>query len=191
MAARQYSSEELIDAFELYLERNGERHDLIEREMHRRGWSSFRKESIKSRGFGTNRREGLAEKYGWDKALEIRIAAVGKTPVTSAESLLGEVETVRKKLYLEIVAKGPTKVGRDLIVQHEKYVQRSTEILDKLDKARDNFGNFVAMYRHLMQGATSISPALARELCDAEDALLGWAEKKFTPATDSNDNLNP
>lgn len=181
MAARQFSSDELIDAFELYLEHNGERHDLVEKEMHRRGWASFRKECLKSKGFGKNRREGLAEKYGWDKALEIRIASVGKAPQTSAESLLAEVEEVRKKIYLEIVAKGAAKVSKDVIYQHDKYVQRSTEILDRLKSARDNFANFAAFYARLVEGAMEINPELVRVLVDSEEPLLDWAERKFGP----------
>jgi hypothetical protein len=179
MAARKYHPDELKDAFRLYLDHNGQRYDLIEKAMHRLGWTSFRKESIDSRGFGKNRREGLVEKHGWDKALQIHIATAGTLAETSAESLLGEVEEIRKLIYLELQATGVGKAGKDLIYQHDKYVQRSTEILAKLDSARDNYGNFVKFLKHMIKGATTISPALAKEMCEAEDALIEWAEKQF------------
>ncbi len=182
-APRKYHADELKAAFRLYIDHNGQRPDLIEKEMHRLGWSSFRKEAIKSRGFGKNRREGLAEKYGWDDALKIHVAVAGTLAATSAESLLGEVEYIRKQIYLEIQAKGVT-VSKDLVYQHDKYVQRSTDILQKLNDARDNYGNFVSALKKLVKGAMVISPSLARELVDAEDALIEWAEKEFVVESD-------
>lgn len=184
MAARKYHPDELKDAFRLFIDHNGERHDLIEKEMHRLGWTSFRKASIKSRGFGKNRREGLAEQHGWDKALQIHVATAGTLAATSAESLLGEVEAIRKLIYLDIQATGIGKAGKDLIYQHDKYVQRSTEILAKLEKARDNYPNFVFFLNHLLAASMTISPGLAKELVDAEDALIEWAERKFVVEED-------
>jgi len=183
MAARKFHPDELKDAFRLYIDHSGERFDLIEAEMHRLGWSSFRKECLKSKGFGKNRREGLIERHGWESALKIHCATAGTLAATSAESLLGEVEEIRKLIYLELQAKGVITAGKDLVYQHDKYVQRSTEIMAKLANATDNYGNFVKFLQHLLKGATLISPSLARELCDAEDALLDWAEKNFAVDT--------
>lgn len=148
--------------------------------MHRRGWTGFKKSYLKSRGFGDNRRVGWVEKFGWEKSLQIKIATAGTAAATSAESLLFEVETIRKRLFVEIEAKGIQRAGRDLIYQHDKYVQRSTEILDRLNDARDNYANFVFFIKHLLKAAPQISPALARELVEAEDALIDWAEGEFT-----------
>lgn len=169
--------EQIEHAFELYLEYNGERFDLIEKEMHRRGWTKFRRQLLFNRGKGANFREGWIERYGWKKSLEIKIATAGQTAVTSAESLLFEVETIRKKLYQRLVERDVN--DRDLVWQHDKYVARTTEILDKLERARDNFGNFTFFLKHLLAASTSISPELASALCAAEDGLLEWAEREF------------
>lgn len=190
MAPRKFHSDELKDAFRLYIDHNGQRHDLIEKEMHRLGWSSFRKECIKSKGLGKNHREGLAEQYGWDAALKIKIATAGTLIATSAESLLAEVENIRKLIYLELEVTGVGKSGKDLIYQHEKYVARSTEILAKLEKASDNYANFTKFLKHLVKGAMKISPALARELCDAEEALIDWAEGEFAIEEDRPDDAS-
>lgn len=180
MSKREIHPDEIKTAFELYLLYNGQNFDEIEREMHRRGWTGFKKSYLKSRGFGDNRRVGWVEKFGWEKSLQIKIATAGTAAATSAESLLFEVETIRKRLFVEIEAKGIQRAGRDLIYQHDKYVQRSTEILDRLNDARDNYANFVFFIKHLLKAAPQISPALARELVEAEDALIDWAEGEFT-----------
>lgn len=161
---------------------NGERHDLIEAEMHRRGWTAFRKEILKSRGFGKNRREGWIDQYGWQKSLEIKIATANTAAATSAESLLYEVETIRKKLFIELEAGGVIRAGKDLVYQHDKYVNRSIEILAQLNDARDNYANFVSFLKRLMAAATKISPALARELIEAEEGLIEWADRDFYDA---------
>lgn len=184
MAARTFHKDELKAAFNLFIDHNGQRFDLIEKEMHRLGWSSFRKECLKSKGLGKHYREGLIEKHGWDKALQVHIATAGTLAKTSAESLLGEVEEIRKLIYLDLVATGVGKAGKDLIYQHDKYVTRSTEILAKLEKASDNYANFSKFLKHLVKGAMNVSPALAKELCEAEDALIEWAESEFVVQED-------
>ena len=98
---------------------------------------------------------------------------------TSAESLLFEVETLRKKIFMELQTKGVGSGQKDLIYQHDKYVARTTEILASLDKARDNYGNFTFFLQHLLKAATKISPDLAAAICDAEEPLLDWAEREF------------
>lgn len=188
MGKRVVHEDEIKDCFELYLLHNGERHDLIEKEMHRRGWTSFKKYSLKSRGFGANRRDGWIDQYGWKQSLDLKVAVAGTAAATSGESLLFEVETVRKKIFIQIESGGVGKAGKDLIYQHDKYVQRSTEILDRLADARDNYANFTFFLKHLVSAAPHISPALARELVEAEDGIIGWAEKQFTTeATDESE----
>lgn len=179
MAKRVISKEEISDCFDLYLMHNGERHDLIEQDMHRLGWTAFRKEILKSKGFGENRRDGWIDQYGWRKSLELKIATANTAARTSAESLLFEVESIRKKLFHEIEVQGIGRAGKDAIYQHDKYVNRSIEILAQLDKARDNYGNFVYFLQKLVAAAPQISPALAKEICEAEDGLIEWAEREF------------
>lgn len=176
------------DAFELYLHHNGQRFDLIDEEMHKRGWPKFKATStLPNRGIGKNFREGWVERYGWKKSLEIKIATAGLVAQTSGESLLFEVEEIRKKLFIELTAKGVGKDSRDIVYQHDKYIARTTEILATLEGARDNFANYAFFLAQLLEAATEISPSLANELCDAEDGLIAWAERKFTvkPKADS------
>lgn len=173
------NAEEVKAAFELYLLHNGDRFDLIEREMHRRGWTGFRKSKLKSRGFGENRREGWIEKFGWENALKLKAAAAGTVAATSAESLLFEVEAIRKKLFAEIEARGISRAGKDAIYQHDKYVNRSIEILAQLKEARDNYANFRYFLQHLLAAAPRISAELAITLLECEDALIDWAESEF------------
>lgn len=169
------------DAFELYLTYNGERFDLIDEEMHKRGWLTFKSTStLPNRGKGKNFREGWIERFGWKKSLELKIATAGLVAQTSGESLLFEVETIRKKLFIELEVNGVGKGNKDVVYQHDKYVARTTDILAQLDRARDNFANFATFLSHLLKAATKISPALAQELCEAEDGLISWAEKEFT-----------
>lgn len=184
MPKRNVHPDELKDCFELYLLHNGERHDLIEKEMLRRGWSSFKKTVLKSRGFGKTRREGWIEKFGWQKSLEVKIATAGTVVATSAESLLFEVEQLRKKLFLEMQTAVLAR-SKDLVYQHNIYVARSIEILDKLESARDNLANFVFFIRHLLSAAPGISPTLAKELVEAESALIEWAESKFVTSDEN------
>ena len=180
MAKRVINPEEIKACFELYLLHNGERHDLIEKEMHRLGWTAFRKAILKSKGFGPNRRDGWIDQYGWQKSLELKIATANTAATTSAESLLFEVEAIRKKIFVEVDAGGVGRAGKDLIYQHDKYVQRSIDILAQLDRARDNYANFVFFLQKLVAAAPKISPQLAKEICDAEEGLIEWAEAEFT-----------
>lgn len=174
------------DAFELYLKYNGTRFDLIDKEMHQRGWVGFKANSrLKNRGNGDGSRSGWIERFGWKKSLEMKAALAGTLAATSAESLLFEVEEIRKKIFMELQTLGVGKGQKDLVYQHDKYVARTTEILDKLDRARDNYANFVFFIQHLLKAATNISPALAAALMEAEEALIEWAESEFTTTEDA------
>lgn len=53
MRLPKINPDQLKDAFELYLKYNGERLDLIDEEMHRRGWLTFKSHTtLKNRGRG-------------------------------------------------------------------------------------------------------------------------------------------
>ncbi len=166
-------------AFELYLEFNGENFDEIEKQMRIEGWE-FSAERFKSKGRrGTKTfRQGWVEKYGWEKSLELYISMKGKAAVTSAESLLFEVEFIRKKIFNQI-EENPTGATKDMYWQHNTYVGRTTEILDRLKSARDNYANFTFFMEHLLAISPKLSPNLAKELIKAEEPLIEWAEKTF------------
>jgi hypothetical protein len=176
--------DEIKDAFELYLKFNGERFDLIEAEMRLKGWTLFRKQKLLPRGKGEYYREGWILHYGWENALKIKIATAGTVAMTSAESLLYEVETIRKKLFIDLEV---NKLEKDKVYQHDKYVNRSIEILAELNDARDNFGNFIFFLERLCGAAMSISPKLAESLVEAKDGLMDWAESEFATKDETSD----
>lgn len=184
MAINRLNPDQVKDAFDLYLKYNGERFDLIDADMHRLGWLNFKANTtLKNRGKDAKQfREGWIDKFGWKTALELKIATAGTAAATSAESLLFEVESIRKKIFMELSVKGVGTGNKDLVYQHDKYVARTTDILAQLDKARDNYANFVFFLQHLLRAATKISPELASAICDAEEPLLDWAEREFVTA---------
>lgn len=177
-------NEEMVkDAFALYLKNAGERFDLIEQEMHRLGWTSFKQSMLldrKDKSAAGGMREGLISRGRWDHALKKHLAELVTSSVaaTSAEKLLIECEHIRDAAFEEIKVAG-VKATKDLIWQHKQYADLSIKILDKLEAARDNYANFVFFLKHLLTSAATISPALAKELCDAEEPLLEWAESQF------------
>lgn len=182
---KKLNDEMVKDAFALYIKYAGEKFDLIEREMKALGWHQFRQSALKDRKDGDGMREGLITRFGWDKALKKHLADLASNTfaATSAERLLIENEYIRDQLFEEIKAKG-VMLSKDAIWQHKRYTETCVKILDKLEAARDNYANFVFFFKHLMKAATTISPALARELCDAEDGIIEWAEAAFVVEED-------
>jgi len=179
------------DAFDLYLKYNGEKklYPQINAEMEKLGWANFKAASrFPNRGKGKNFRTGWIDLYGWEKSLQIKIAMAGRIAATSAESLLLEVEVIRKKIFLELESLGVGKGQKDLVYQHDKYVARTTEILDKLAEARDNYANFVTAIQHLTKWAPMISTKFAEALAECEDAILDQAEKEFVKPNESSDD---
>lgn len=187
---KQLNEEMVKDCLALYLKYGGERHDLIEQDMHRLGWSSFKKGMLGDRGNGENYRAGLVNKFRWDLVLKKHLIdlATNTVAATSAEKLLVEAEFIRDAAFQEIKTLG-VRASKDLIYQHNLYSQNCIKILDKLDAARDNYANFVFFLKHLLSAAPTISPSLTRELCDAEDALLDWAERQFVVEDERPDEL--
>lgn len=166
------------DAFKLYLKYNGERFDLIEKEMRLNGWIGFNKRVLKNRGIGKNFREGWIDRYQWKKALEIHLMGKGKTILTSGEKLYQEVETIREKIFEQLQSSGVN--NRDLVWQHDKYSQRSAEILAQMDNAKDTLRDFAAFWKFIVTNSVSISPVLARELVNAEEAIIRKAKEEFS-----------
>lgn len=165
------------DAFSLYLKYNGERFDLIEKEMRLKGWTTFDRQILTNRGLGENFREGWIERYGWRNALERYLSAKSKTILTSGERLYEEVETIRLKIFEQIERGGVN--NRDLVWQHDKYSQRSAEILAQIENARNAEIDFARFFNWLLTVSIKISPNLARELCNAEEAIIKHAKDEF------------
>ena len=66
--------------------------------------------------------------------------------------------------------------NRDLIWQHDEYSQRLAEILKQLENASDISRDFAQFLSFLITIAVKISPQLARELCNAEEAIIKHAK---------------
>lgn len=174
----KYPPEAIEYCFGLYLKYNGANFDRIEQEMQAvyPGWS---RTILFNRGLGENFRTGWIEKYGWEAALKIHLSVRGKNLLSSGEKLLAEVETIRERLFEQILASGVA--NRDLVYQHDKYSQRSAELLDQLSRERNTGIDFARFWTFLMKNSVSISPALARELASAEDAMFKKAKDEFSP----------
>ncbi len=180
MSRTDLNPEAVKDAFALYLKYNGDPKlfGQIEQDMQRLGWTWFKRSQLKNRGNGEHHREGWISKFGWENSLKLHVASSQRAAETSAESLLFENENIRKSAYMEIQMQG-VRASKDLIYQHNIYTQNCIKILDKLEAARDNYANFVYFLDALLKAAPGISPALAREIVDAEEGLLDWAEREF------------
>lgn len=174
---RKLPPECIDDAFALYLKYNGERFDLIEKEMQTKGWV-FDKQCLTNRGNGKNFRAGWIERFRWDKALEIYLTSKGKSVLSSSEKLLHEVEVIREKIFDQIQASGVN--NRDLVWQHEKYTKQSAEILTQIEKANNPLSSFAEFFKFLITSSLTISPTLARELVNAEEKILKLAKEEFS-----------
>ena len=174
----KYSPEAIEFCFGLFLRYNGENFDRIEQDMRAAGWLGFTKQLLFSRGLEQHRRDGWIEKFGWKAALEIHLANKSKQLLSRREKTLLEVETIRERIYEQITARGVD--NRDLVWQHDKYSERSARLLAELELARQSSSDFAAFWKFLLTTALAVSPQLARELVNAEDAILHRAKQEFS-----------
>lgn len=175
---KKVSPECISDCFDLYLKYNGSNFPAIQREMREKGWSTFSSQNIRKRIDGEH--VGWESEFGWKKALEEINAKRGQVAMTSVEELHHEVEIVRKTVFETLQRLGVSDpANKWLLWEHRHYVEKTAYILGSLDKACDNYANFIFFLKNLLAAATKISPDLARSLCEAEDPLLDWAEKNF------------
>jgi len=170
--------QQIKDALDLYLQYNGQNLPAIEKEMRKRGYPKFNAQRIR-KSDGAGGFTGWETDFGWKKALETHLANKNKIAMTSADGLHHEVESIRKALFEEIQTEKITEKNVWRVWEHKKYAEQTAKILSQLKGAGDNFANFVTALTHLLEAATEISPALAKELCDAQEALMEWAEGKF------------
>lgn len=169
---KKYDDKAVETCFQLYLRFNGQHHDQIEAEMRKvyPGWS---KQNLFTRGD----KIGWSEKYGWQKALELKIATNGKAAATSGEKLFLEIEQVRERIKAALDAQGGT--DRDLVYQHRDFCKLSIDALARLEAARDNFETFVAMWERLCAWLPEISLAATRELLAVSERVLHKAQDEF------------
>lgn len=173
---KTYNEEAVETAFKLYLRFNGASHDLIESEMRKvfPGWS---KQNLYTRGRDANLKIGWIEKFGWDKALKLKVATSGRAAQTSAERLFLEIEQARERIKGQLDAQGGT--DRDLVYQHRDYCKLSMDALAKLESARDNFNGFVAMYERLLDWLGEINPQVLADLVKETDKLTHRARAHY------------
>ena len=176
MPAR-YDDEAIAHCLSLYLKFNGQQHDRIEREM-RRKWPGWSKQNLYTRGKGSNLKVGWVEKYGWEEALRLHLAARPKEALTAAEQIFLEIEAIRKKVYEQISAKGAS-FDRDLVYQHRDYTKLSIEALAKLSGAGQTFETFVAFWEWLLDELTGLAPAAAAELLKVTEQVIDRAAEKY------------
>lgn len=174
---KKYAPEAIEHCFGLFLKYNGANFDRIEQEMRAVGYSLWSQQILFSRGRGKNYRQGWIDAHGWEKALEIHLSNQNKALLSRREQTLEEVETIRKLIYERITARSVN--NRDLVWQHDKYSERSARLLAELELAKQSSGDFAAFWQFLMRAALDISKPLARELCNAEDAILQRAKQEL------------
>lgn len=168
--------ESIEDAFELYLKYNGERFDLIEREMRERGWTGFSRQRIRKKVGGEY--IGWESEFRWKSALETYQTGKVREFLTNAEKVYYEVEAIRTLLFKQIQSSGVN--NRDLIWQHDKYSQRSAELLEQIEKAKIGTINFPDFLNFLIRIAPSISPTLYRELDNSLEVIIKRAKDEFS-----------
>jgi hypothetical protein len=179
MAAR-YTAEAIDYCFKLYLKYNGQQHDRIEKEMHKRGWSGWRKKNLYSSKDGRGGETlGWIEKYGWEKALKEHLANKVAPSLDSAEKLVREIEEVRVSLATEIRSKGAPNVDKERLQLHRDYCGLSISALTKVEAARDTLSGWTSFFERFIDWAVDRDPKLARKLTDDSDYYIGRAAKEF------------
>lgn len=196
MAAR-YTAEAIDYCFKLYLKYNGQQHDRIEKEMHKRGWSGWRKKNLYSSKDGRGGETlGWIEKYGWEKALKEHLANKVAPSLDSAEKLVRDIEMVCDGLAAEIRAKGVSATDKERLQLFRDFGNLQIGAITKVQAARDTLGAWVGFFERFIDWAVDIDPKLARRLTDKSDEFIARAEKEFgdqlpTEEPDMNANGNP
>lgn len=161
-----YDQQTINKCFRLYLRYNGKQYRAIGDEMRREyPW------------FKDNRISAWAEKYAWDAALKVKIESDKRQALTTADELVEEVETVRKKIYERI--KGDGNHDDDLIARHRDYCRLSIEALTRVQEARDTFGAWLAFWEKMLEWVPEFSPHAAQALLQVSDALIERAAKEY------------
>src|SRR5687768_5842556 len=153
MAQPHYSSEAIEHCKRLYVKFSGKQADRIEKEMHKAGWTSWRKQNLYNRG---KTRVGWIEKYGFERALEIHLAQQPTAALNNAQKLVREIEWIRQALDKEVKTKGVTAVDIKLLYLHRDYSKLGIDALTRVEAARDTLGGFVAFWERFIDWITDI-----------------------------------
>ncbi len=167
------------DAFQLYLQYNGQHFDLIEKEMQAKGWAGWRKQILFSRKLKNGDiQEGWIAKYGWEKALQLHIANKLRTNATNAaESLFLDIKQKRETISTKLDADGCN--NKDLVYQHRDYCKLEIDALMKLESARENIEGFAAFFDRLLEWLPSLSDNATKELIKIHEPLFEKARAHY------------
>jgi hypothetical protein len=171
----QYTADAIDYCHKLYLRHNGQQHKLIEKEMHKAGWTGWRANYL----YSTKKKIGWVEKYGWKESLLKHLEQKAAPALDSAEKLVREIEEVRTDLAREIKAKGASNVDDERLRLHVSYCNLSISALTKVEAARDTLSGWVSFWERLVDWAVDVDAKLARKLVDNSNAFIKRAEKEF------------
>lgn len=171
----RYDQQTINRCFQLYLFHNGKQHERIAAEM-RRDYPWFKAERIPV----------WQKKYAWDAALKVKIEADKRAALTSADELVEEIETVRKKLY-ELI-KGDGSNDKDHIAQHIHYCRLSVEALSKVKEARDTLGAWLVFWEKLLEWMPDYSTHALDALLQVSGAVIDRAAKEYGNAAEGEES---
>ncbi|MGE0133052.1 MAG: hypothetical protein AB7U82_33665 [Blastocatellales bacterium] len=170
----RYDQKTINRCFQLYLLYNGKQHERIAAEMRREyPW------------FNATRIPEWEKKYAWESALRVKIETDKRAALTTADELVDEIETVRKKLY-ELI-KGDGSHDKELTAQHIHYCRLSVEALTKVKEARDTFGAWLAFWERLLDWLPQFSTHALDSLLQISDAVIDRAAKEYGSSDEGDD----
>lgn len=171
----RYDQKTINRCFQLYLLNNGRNHERIAAEM-RREYPWFNVERIKT----------WQKKYQWDAALKVKIESDKRAALTSADELVDEIESVRKKLYELIRADGSN--DKELTQQHIHYCRLSVDALSKVKEARDTLGAWLVFWERLLEWLPDYSTHALQSLLQVSNAVIERAAKEYGNAGEGEES---
>jgi len=162
----RYDQKTINRTFQLYLLNNGRNHERIAAEM-RRDYPWFKADRI----------QAWERKYQWQAALKVKIESDKRAALTSADELVDEIESVRKKLYELIRADGSN--DKELTQQHIHYCRLSVDALSKVKEARDTLGAWLVFWEKLLEWLPDYSTHALDALLQVSSAVIDRAAKEY------------
>jgi hypothetical protein len=179
----KYGPDVIKFCLDLYLRFNGQSFDRIEKEM-RKQWPNWSRQNLVTRG----QKIGWIEQYGWEKALEIKIASAESIALTESEVLFKEICDQRRRIKGWLDSAGVA--DKDLTYQHRDYCKLTIEALNKIEASRDNLEAFTAMWERLMDWLHDIDPKAEKVLLGVSDAVIERAKAEYgDKESDSDDSV--
>jgi hypothetical protein len=190
-----YSSEAIDFCRRLYVKYFGKQHDRIEKEMHRAGWTGWRKINLhgrKRKGEGRGETLGWIEKYGFDTALDRALVRQPTAALNTAQDLVNKIDAVLGQLDRQVSAKGANIDDESFrVVQlHRDYCKLKIDALTRVEAAKDTLGGWVSFWERLIDWAPDIDIKLARLMVKHSDQIIARAEQEFGEEMNVNPNEN-